>query len=73
MPAGTLINDSYTRAQLALANSPFYELRELHIDQREGVLFISGKVSSFYYKQLAQEVVRSVCTGIELINSIQVE
>jgi hypothetical protein len=73
MTAGILINDAYTRAQMALANSPFYELRELHIDQHEGALFISGKVSSFYYKQLAQEVVRSVCTGVELINSIQVE
>ncbi len=60
-------------AQWALADSPFYELRELHVNQREQTLFLSGIVTSFYHKQLAQEVVRSVCKGIEVINSIQVE
>lgn len=69
----TLINDLYSRAQAALANSPFFELHELQVEQRDGALFISGNVSSFYHKQLAQEVVRSVCNGIEVTNSIQVE
>jgi hypothetical protein len=68
-----VINDLHSRAQAALANSPFFELHELLVEQREGRLFISGKVSSFYHKQLAQEVVRTVCKGIEVINSIQVE
>jgi hypothetical protein len=71
--ATTLINDLHTRAQAALANSPFFELHELQVEQRGGTLLISGNVSSFYHKQLAQEVVRSVCTGIEVTNSIQVE
>jgi len=71
--AAILIDDVYYRAQEALSNSPFFELHELQIEQREGTLFISGNVSSFYHKQLAQEVVRSVCKGIEVINSIQVE
>jgi osmotically-inducible protein OsmY len=68
-----LINDLHARAQAALANSPFFELHELQVEQRDGTLFISGNVSSFYHKQLAQEVVRSVCNGIEVSNSIQVE
>lgn len=66
-------NDVQPRAQAALSNSPFYELRELRVEQRDGALLISGCVSSFYHKQLAQEVVRSVCSDTELINSIQVE
>jgi hypothetical protein len=61
------------RAQAALCNSPFYELRELQVDYRDGVLMISGCVSSFYHKQLAQEVVRSVCTDARVVNSIRVE
>jgi hypothetical protein len=61
------------RAQAALSSSPFYELRELRVEQRNGALLISGCVSSFYHKQLAQEVVRSVCSGIELVNTIRVE
>ncbi len=65
-------NDVYPRAQQALANSPIYELRDLQVEQRDGALLISGVVSSFYHKQLAQEVVRSVCKGIDLVNSIVV-
>jgi len=64
------------RAQAALANSPIYELRELSVehDRARDVLYLSGTVSSFYHKQLAQEVVRAVCKNIELelINAIRV-
>jgi hypothetical protein len=68
-----LIDDLFSKAQAALANSPFFELHDLIVEQRDGTLFISGKVSSFYHKQLAQEVVRSVCKGIGVTNSIKVE
>jgi hypothetical protein len=71
--ASTLINNMHERAQAALTNSPFFELHELQVEQRENTLCIFGKVSSFYHKQLAQEVVRSVCQGTEVTNSIQVE
>ena len=69
----TSLEDVQPRAQTALASSPIYELRDLQVEQREGILLISGSVSSFYHKQLAQEVVRSVCAGIEVKNSILVE
>ncbi len=66
--------DLQSRAQAALASSPFYELRNLRVEQHCGGLLISGAVSSFYYKQIAQEVVRAVCKDqdIELVNSIRV-
>ena len=71
--AVTGIDDTvHTRALAALAMSPFYELRELQVEQRDDVLSISGSVSSFYHKQLAQEAVRSVCADIKVINSIRV-
>jgi osmotically-inducible protein OsmY len=71
--AVTGIGDTvHTRAQAALAKSPFYELRELQVEQRDDALSISGSVSSFYHKQLAQEAVRSVCADIKVINSIRV-
>lgn len=60
------------RAQAALTNSPFYELRDLQVDQLQDALRITGCVSSYYHKQLAQEVVRSVCSEVELLNSIRV-
>jgi osmotically-inducible protein OsmY len=64
--------DVRPRAQTALANSPIHELRQLQVEQQNGALLIRGVVSSFYHKQLAQEVVREVCREIELINSVQV-
>jgi hypothetical protein len=66
-------SDVQARAQAALASSPFYELRELQVEERDHSLLISGSVSSFYHKQLAQEVVRSVCKDIEVVNTICVE
>ena len=66
-------NDVQPHAQTALAGSPIFELRDLRVEHRDGTLLISGSVSSFYHKQLAQEVVRSVCEGIEVANSIRVE
>jgi hypothetical protein len=62
-----------SRAQAALCNSLFYELRKLQVEQLEDGLAISGCVSSFYHKQLAQEVVRSVSTGVKIVNSICVK
>ncbi|MBN1394525.1 MAG: BON domain-containing protein [Pirellulales bacterium] len=61
------------RAQAALSNSPFYELRELQVEQCQDELCISGCVSSFYHKQLAQEVVRSVSADAKVINTIRVK
>lgn len=72
MPA-LVLDDVRPRAQAALANSPFYELRELQVDAHDGTLLISGRVSSFYHKQLAQEVVRSVCLDAQVVNTIDVE
>ncbi len=70
--ATSAAHEVQTRAQLALQSSPFYELRELQVEPGQNSLLISGSVSSFYYKQLAQEVVRSVCREIDVVNSIRV-
>ena len=71
--AVTAIDEVRPRAQKALCNSPFHELRELQVGQRDDAILISGCVSSFYHKQLAQEAVRSVCTDVRVINSVHVE
>ncbi len=71
--ASTTTNGVQPQAQTALASSPIYELRDLRVEQCQEAILISGAVSSFYHKQLAQEVVRSVCKDTEVINSIRVE
>ena len=43
------------------------------ISSRDGeTLVLVGQVSSFYHKQLAQEIVRQHAEGVEVVNSIHV-
>jgi osmotically-inducible protein OsmY len=72
MTATISVHDVQPLVQAALAGSHFYELRELAVESHADVLVLSGSVSSFFHKQLAQEVVRSVCEDIELVNEIRV-
>ena len=60
------------RAQRALSKSPIYALRELRVEHVENNLLICGRVLSFYHKQLAQEAVRAVAGGLQVVNSIEV-
>ncbi len=60
------------RARGALVNSPFQILRELEVEQNGEYLVISGKVNSFYEKQLAQEAIRAVCDDIDVFNTVAV-
>ena len=60
------------RARAALGKSPFHELRRLSVERQGEAVLVSGIVSSFYHKQLAQEVVRAVCHGINVVNAIDV-
>ena len=68
------VGEVQPRAQAALTSSPIFELRDLVVEHCGSSLLISGAVSSFYHKQLAQEVVRAVCESvdIEVVNSIHV-
>jgi hypothetical protein len=69
---GFTADTAHERAQSVLAESPLYALRLLQVEPRGDALLIRGRVSSYYHKQLAQEAVRSVANGIELINSVHV-
>ncbi len=61
-----------TQARKALYTSGIHDLSKLTIEQQAGQLLISGSVSRFYYKQLAQELVLGSCREVGLINSIDV-
>lgn len=59
-------------AQSALDSSPIYDLHDLSVEHTGGVLLITGTVSSFYHKQLVQEIVRAVAKGVDVINAVDV-
>jgi hypothetical protein len=64
--------DTAARARHALSRSRIYDLRRLSVDQDGQAVVLRGRVSSFYHKQLAQEVVRNAIDGAEVINAIRV-
>ena len=56
----------------ALAKSSVRELRQLRVDHNANNLQLTGRVRSFYHKQLAQEAVRSVAGGLQVVNRVDV-
>ena len=60
------------RAQSALDTSPHVALRRLRVEATEDRLFISGRVSTFYQKQQAQETVRAAVEKCMVVNEVEV-
>jgi hypothetical protein len=61
-----------THASQALRRSPIPALRKLLLEESEDAVVISGRVSSYYLKQLAQEAVMPALGGRELRNRVAV-
>lgn len=61
------------RAQSALRASPIYLLRQIRVERSETSLLLSGRVDTYYHKQLAQELVRAVCNEVPVVNTIAVD
>ncbi len=62
----------YNAAVSALAGSKYASLRRLNCSVCEGVVEISGTVSSFYLKQLAQAAVMQLEEVCRVRNLVQV-
>ena len=56
----------------ALAASPQPELRRLLVCVSDVEVVISGRVSCFYLKQLAQETVKPTADGKRVVNRVEV-
>ena len=65
-------NNTKVLAQAALRASSVYDLRTLQVKQRNGILVINGSVSTFYHKQLAQEIILGISRNLDVINEIHV-
>ena len=64
--------NSAARARAVLVKSFIHDLRDLQVDECDGCLVLSGSVSQFYYKQVAQELVLRACEEVAVINSVRV-
>jgi hypothetical protein len=67
-------DDERLRRMLAhrLRTAGYPELRKLRVTVRDGTIGLHGEVSSYYLKQLAQEVVRRFDRNTELKNAVRV-
>jgi osmotically-inducible protein OsmY len=72
MMAELCLRDAAALAKAALTDSRIFDLRRLTVAQDGDAVVLRGRVSSFYHKQLAQEVVRNATDGAEVINAIRV-
>ena len=59
-------------ALTALRQSPISALHDLEVTAAGDCIVLSGRVGSYYYKQLAQEAVISVAGHREVVNNIRV-
>jgi hypothetical protein len=62
--------DPPARAALLLRDNPVNDLRRLDVAESESEIVISGIVSSYYLKQMAQEAVRPALNGRKLRNRV---
>lgn len=67
-----LLTDVELRAREALNRCSIYVLREIEVDLDGDAIMLTGCVDSFYHKQLAQEIVKNVVEGIEVVNALRV-
>ena len=61
-----------SRAEHALRQSYLPALRKLGVEENDATVVITGAVSSYYLKQLAQETVMPVLGERELLNRVMV-
>jgi osmotically-inducible protein OsmY len=73
MPQLVLDKSMEQQARKALDQSPIHAHRRLDVSQDGDILILQGRVESYYHKQMAQEVVRNICRGVQLVNEIAVE
>jgi hypothetical protein len=57
----------------SLENSPYDAVRTVLCEWDHGVLFLRGKLSSFFLKQVAQETVTVIKGETPLVNEIEVD
>lgn len=60
------------RIEALLRDSALSDLRELQVQEIDQQIVILGEVSSYYLKQMAQELVRPALGGRHLCNRIRV-
>jgi osmotically-inducible protein OsmY len=66
--------DELARIKEGMGQSPYPQVREVEVTlDTKGVVILTGKVTTFYMKQMAQETVRRLNGHHPLVNKIDVK
>ena len=60
------------RVGQCLQDASYYPLRRISCEFHEGILFLRGRVPSYYLKQVAQEIIRKIDGVEEIANRLEV-
>jgi osmotically-inducible protein OsmY len=60
------------QARRRLSQSPYYVVRKIHVEERQGVLTLTGRTPNYYLKQMAQTAVAGVEGVKRIVNRIDV-
>lgn len=55
-----------------LEQHPLHALRSVRCDVLFGRIELSGRVGSYYLKQMAQESIRGACVDLQIVNRVDV-
>jgi osmotically-inducible protein OsmY len=70
------VMDAPTIADVAmerLRDSPYNAMRRVSCECKHGVLFLRGRLFSFYEKQVAQETVAGIDGVTQVVNEVEVD
>ena len=56
-----------------LRDSPYNDMRRVSCECKHGVLFLRGRLFSFYEKQVAQETVARIDGVAQVVNEVEVD
>ena len=59
-------------ARRRLAGTGYQVLKSVECSFRNGTMMLSGQVSSYYHKQIAQEALRSTKHVTQVVNNLEV-
>jgi osmotically-inducible protein OsmY len=72
-PESDQLADVEEAARVRLQLSPYRAVRRVSCELVEGTLFLSGRVPTYHYKQLAQVAVVGIDGIQRIVNDIEVE
>ena len=72
LPTAHAPSAAHPTPEALLAGSPLPEVRRLHVSTTDDHVTLTGVVSTYYLKQVAQETVRSSVRNRRLLNRVVV-